>query len=142
MRCQWCCRMKGEAVLWSTLTAKEHSEPLVFQPEALLREARRQKGLPLPPVPAVCLLDPDGDIVRYAKRTGVARVHPGWACFHTELVALVLDGVGGIGLVGYAFGASFAVLVADQLFASGCQLLISVTSSGQITPMGQLRTSC
>jgi uridine phosphorylase len=28
------------------------------------------------------------------------------------------------------------VLVAEELFASGCKLLISVTSAGQITPMG------
>jgi uridine phosphorylase len=35
--------------------------------------------------------------------------------------------------VGCAVGAPFAVLVAEQLFASGCRLLISVTSAGQIT---------
>jgi uridine phosphorylase len=28
------------------------------------------------------------------------------------------------------------VLVAEQMFASGCELLVSITSSGQITPMG------
>jgi uridine phosphorylase len=33
-------------------------------------------------------------------------------------------------------GAPFAVLVAEQLFASGCRLLISITSSGRIAPMG------
>jgi len=38
------------------------------------------------------------------------------------------------GIVGCAVGASFAVLVAEQLFAAGCRLLISVTSSGQIVP--------
>ena len=36
------------------------------------------------------------------------------------------------GIVGCAVGASFAVLVAEQLFAAGCQFLVSVTSSGQI----------
>jgi uridine phosphorylase len=34
-------------------------------------------------------------------------------------------------------GASFAVLVAEELFASGCQLLISMTSAGQLTPRGK-----
>jgi uridine phosphorylase len=29
------------------------------------------------------------------------------------------------------------VLVAEELFASGCQLLINLTSAGQITPVGQ-----
>jgi uridine phosphorylase len=33
-------------------------------------------------------------------------------------------------------GASFAVLVAEEMFASGCDLLISITSSGQINPRG------
>jgi uridine phosphorylase len=33
-------------------------------------------------------------------------------------------------------GASFAVLVAEELFASGCRLLVSLTSAGQITPAG------
>ena len=33
-------------------------------------------------------------------------------------------------------GAPFAVLVAEQLFASGCRFLLSITSSGQITPLG------
>ena len=37
------------------------------------------------PVPLVCLLDPDGDVVRYLRRTDAAALHPGWACYHTEL---------------------------------------------------------
>jgi uridine phosphorylase len=118
------------------LAEKDYAAPSVFQPEALLREARRQKGLSLDPVPDVCVLDPDGDIVRHAKLTGTARLHSGWACYHTELVGLDLDGVGEVGVVGCAVGASFAVLVAEQLFASGCRLLISVSSAGQITEAG------
>ena len=34
-------------------------------------------------------------------------------------------------------GAPFAVLVAEELFASGCQLIISIISAGQITPLGR-----
>lgn len=37
---------------------------------------------------------------------------------------------------GCAVGSSFAVPVAEQLFASGCRLLISITSAGQITVLG------
>jgi uridine phosphorylase len=46
--------------------------------------------------------------------------------------------VGGksIGIIGCAVGASFAVLVAEELFESGCCLLLSVTSAGQIVPAG------
>jgi uridine phosphorylase len=121
---------------WPIVRGKDHGAPSVFRPEALLREARRQKGLPLVSVPPLCVLDPDGDVVRYLKRTGVGRLHPGWACYHTELLAFDIEGVGEIGIVGCAVGASFAVLVAGQLFASGCRLLVSVTSAGQIVDNG------
>jgi uridine phosphorylase len=39
-----------------------------------------------------------------------------------------------LGIIGCAVGAPFAVLVAEELFASGCKLLIHITSSGQILP--------
>jgi len=48
---------------------------------------------------------------------------------------LVLDSVS-VGVVGCAVGSSFAVLVAEQLFASGCRLLISITSAGQLIEAG------
>lgn len=116
------------------LRAKAYDRPSVFEPANLLREGRRQRGRPDIPVPAVCLLDPDGDIVRHLIATGRATEHPGWACYHTTLWTFDLDGVD-IGVVGCAVGASFAVLVAEQLHASGCDLLISITSSGSITPV-------
>ncbi len=47
----------------------------------------------------------------------------------------VLDGVQ-FGIVGGAVGAPFAVLVAEEMFVSGCEFLISVTSAGQISPAG------
>jgi purine-nucleoside phosphorylase len=121
---------------WPIVNGKDHAAPSVFRPEALLREARRQKGMPLVAVPEVCVLDPDGDVVRRLRKTGAGRVHEGWACYHTELITFGLDGVGDVGVIGCAVGAPFAVLVAEQLFASGCQLLISVTSAGQITANG------
>lgn len=121
---------------WPIVDGKDHQAPSVFRPEALLREARRQRQLPLVAVPEICVLDPDGDVVRHLKRTGAGRIHEGWACYHTELLAFDLDGIGEAGIVGCAVGAPFAVLVAEQLFASGCRLLVSVTSAGRITPIG------
>lgn len=118
-----------------TLTRKNYASPSVFRPENLLREARRQRGLAEESVPAVCALDPDGDIVRALRRSGAARRATGWACYHTEMEVTGHDGLT-IGIVGFAVGAPFAVLVAEQLFASGCRLLISVTSAGQIAPIG------
>ena len=40
-------------------------------------------------------------------------------------------------MVGCAVGAPFAVLIAEQLFASGCALLVSVTSAGRIADLGE-----
>lgn len=117
------------------LRDKAYDQPSAFTPENLLREARRQKGLPEGEVPAVCVLDPDGDIVRNLVAGDEAGKDPSWACYHTELFRFQQDGVT-FGIVGGAIGSSFAVLVAEQLFASGCRLLISITSSGQITRVG------
>ena len=117
------------------LDNKNPSAPSVFAPAALLREARRQKGLPAADVPALCVLDPDGDIVRRLRRTGAARPFADWPCYHTALDTFALAGQTA-GIVGCAVGAPFAVLVAEELFASGCQLLVSITSAGQIAPVG------
>ena len=117
------------------LQAKDHAAPSVFRPENLLREARRQKGLAVGDVPGICALDPDGDLVRQLRLDGRARLSPHWACYHTELYVVEHAGER-FGIVGCAVGAPFAVLVAEQLFASGCQLLVSITSSGQIAPGG------
>ena len=116
------------------LAQKHYAAPSAFTPESLLREARRQKRMPAADIPAICVLDPDGDIVRSLLAAGRARPHPAWACYHTQLYSFAHDGVD-FGIVGCAVGASFAVLVAEQLFASGCKILISVTSSGQILPV-------
>jgi uridine phosphorylase len=40
-----------------------------------------------------------------------------------------------LGIIGCAVGGPFAVLLAEQLFASGCGLLVSITSAGQIVPV-------
>lgn len=117
------------------LTDRTFDAPSVFRPENLLREARRQRGLPDEAVPEVCALDPDGDIVRVLRASGRSHRSRAWACYHTEMDVTEHDGVS-IGIVGLAVGAPFAVLVAEQLFVSGCRLLVSVTSAGQITPLG------
>ncbi len=128
-------RMHDGAARSSLLAAKHYDQPSVFRPENLMREARRQRGLAAGPVPAVCVLDPDGDMVRTLHRAGRTRPAPDWACYHTDLHVTTAERLP-IGIVGLAVGAPFAVLVAEQLFVSGCQLLLSVTSAGQIAPLG------
>ena len=113
------------------LDHKNHGEPSVFDPKALLREARRQKHLTVQDVPAVCILDPDGDVVRHLKATGKAHQIASWPCYHTELHSFELAGET-VGIIGYAVGAPFAVLVAEELFACGCRFLLNLTSAGQI----------
>jgi uridine phosphorylase len=114
------------------LSPKRYDERSQFQVENLLREARRQRRLPELPVPEVCLLDPDGDVVRHLRGTGEAARHAGWACYHSEL--WVTDRPHGrLGIVPCAVGAPYAVLVAEELHASGCRLVVSVTSAGQIS---------
>lgn len=115
---------------------KAYAAPSVFQVDNLLREARRQRATPEGAIPAVCVLDPDGDLAQHLIATGQATPHAHWACYHTQLYAFTCAGIE-CGVVPYAVGGSFAVLVAEELFASGCRLLISITSAGQIIPAGQ-----
>jgi uridine phosphorylase len=118
------------------LAGKDYAAASVFTPANLLREARRQKGLAAVPVPEICVLDPDGDILRWLRRSDHARRMPSWACYHTELYAFDYEGEG-FGIIGSAVGAAFAVLLAEELFACGCQFLVSVTSAGQILAQGE-----
>lgn len=109
------------------LDHKNYNESSVFHPENLLREARRQKNLEQKDIPEVCILDPDGDIVRHLCRTGAAVLVSHWACYHSEMYSFTIAGRT-CGIIGCAVGASYAVLIAEQLLASGCKLLMSMTS--------------
>lgn len=122
-------------VLPPILRNKHYDLASAFMPESLLREARRQKEVPNTPVPEICVLDPDGDIVRHLRAAGRSRPVAGWACDHSTMDCFD-HGDREYGIVGCAVGASYAVLVAEQLFASGCHLLLSTTSSGQVTTLG------
>ncbi len=119
--------MKGLPIL----NHKFHDKPSVFQPENLLREARRQKGITQLIIPEICILDPDGDIEEYVIKKYNAQMNQAWACYHTNLFEFTHEGAK-VGIIGKAVGASFAVLLAEQLFASGCKTLLSMTSAGQL----------
>ena len=116
-------------------TPKDYEAPSMFTPQNLLREARRQKGLPPGTVPDVCVLDPDGDLVDHLRASDRLMPHHTWACYHTRLDTFRHEDMS-YGIIGRVVGAPFAVLVAEELFASGCRLLISITSAGQILPLG------
>jgi hypothetical protein len=106
-------------------------EPAVFEPGNLLDGARRQKGLPERGVPVGCVLDMDGELVERLVASGRADVDPAWPCFHTRLYRWRV-GDAEVGIVGGTVGAPFAVLVAEELFASGCEALVTMSSAGLI----------
>lgn len=109
----------------------DFDEPSLFRAENMLREARRQRGLAQHDVPSICVLDPDGDLLSFLRGHHGASRMEGWACYHTDLWLVDWQGLR-FGVVARAVGAPFAVLVAEELFASGCALLISITSAGRI----------
>lgn len=120
------------------LSHKHYEEPSVFLPENLLREARRQKHKKDCNVPQVCLSDPDGDLAEYLFKNNLATKNECWACYHSILYEYNLDGHT-IGIIPCVVGSSYAVLVAEQLFVSGCKLLISVTSAGIINKLSNTK---
>jgi uridine phosphorylase len=113
------------------LELKAPAEPSVFTAANLLREARRQRSLPESSVPPICILDPDGDLARHLEGTGQAQADPLWACYHTRLLRFTLS-EREVGIVPFTVGAPFAVLVAEELVACGCDLVINLTSAGRI----------
>ena len=113
------------------LKNKNYEEPSVFEPQNLLRESRRQNKILLGKVPNICILDPDGDLVDYLNNKKRATISKYWACYHSDLYTFKI-GKTTVGIIPRAVGSAYAVLIAEQLFVSGCELLISVTSSGII----------
>lgn len=113
------------------LDNKYYNEESVFLPENLLREARRQKNKKECDVPEICLLDPDGDLADYLVKNKLAVKNECWACYHSILYSFQLENET-IGIIPCVVGSSYAVLVAEQLFVSGCRLLLSITSAGII----------
>ena len=116
------------------LKHKNFVEPSLFQPENLLRESRRQNDIPDGEIPSVCILDPDGNLVDYLHTKNELVKNKYWACYHSYLYTFNINGLA-VGIIPRAVGASYAVLIAEQLFISGCELLISITSAGIITDL-------
>jgi uridine phosphorylase len=107
-------------------------EPSVFTPEALIEAVRAERQLPEVSVPEVCLLDFDGDLTDWLIQSGQVRRWESWACFHTHMEAFDVDGVP-IGLIARTIGGPYAVLIAEQLAASGAKVIIGITSAGRVS---------
>lgn len=117
----------------SPLQDHDPAESPVFLPGNLLEAARVKKGLPKTAVPSGCLLDFDGELLDHLLATGRAVAEPAWPCFHTRLFRWKTAGAE-YGVIGGTIGAPYAVLVAEELFASGCEALVSISSAGLIAP--------
>ncbi|MCL5745587.1 MAG: nucleoside phosphorylase [Acidobacteria bacterium] len=109
------------------------AEPSAFTPEALLEAVRAERNLPQDPVPEVCVLEFDGDLTDWLVATGHAKKWHPWACFHTSMETVEVDG-DCFGLIARTIGGPYAVLVAEQLAASGARVILGLTSAGQVSP--------
>lgn len=107
--------------------------PSAFTPERLMDAVRVERGLAHEPVPPLCVLDFDGDLSDRLTADGAAAPMKSWACFHTSLSVITLNGLR-CGIVPRTIGGPYAVLVAEQLWAAGAQLIVGITSAGRISP--------
>lgn len=92
----------------------------------MIEACEKPKG----PVPAVCVLDRDGELTSALKEKG-AKKSSTWPCGLSELYCYKHVGQE-LGFVPCTFGAPFAVYVAEQLFACGCKHVIHLTNGGKI----------
>jgi uridine phosphorylase len=105
--------------------------PAAFTPESLQNVVRAVRGLPRDPVPPVCVLEFDGDLTDWLVSTGAAKPWESWACFHTTMHAFEVDRTP-FGIVPRTIGGPYAALIAEQLKASGAQVVLGLTSAGRV----------
>ncbi|MCW5962607.1 MAG: nucleoside phosphorylase [Bryobacterales bacterium] len=108
-------------------------EPSVFTPVGLIDDVRRSRGIPDGELPAVCILDFDGDLCDWLSGQGLAKPVPSWPCFHTTMYAIQFEG-GSCGLIPRTIGGPYAVLIAEQLAAAGVKVILGLTSAGRVSP--------
>lgn len=92
---------------------------------------RAVRSLPREPLPPICILEFDGDLTDCLVATGAAKPWKSWACFHTTMHALEVDGTP-CGIVPRTIGGPYAVLIAEQLKSSGAQVVLGLTSAGRV----------
>lgn len=104
-----------------------------FTPENLIDDVRRSRQIPVGVVPPLCILDFDGDITDWLVREGIAKPFEPWACFHSSMFAMDLEGVA-CGIIPRTIGGPYAVLIAEQLQVAGAKLIVGLTSAGRVSP--------
>ncbi len=102
-----------------------------FRPEKLIAAVRAERRLDRSNLPAICVLDFDGDLTDWLRESGLAQPAPSWACFHTAMWETQADGVS-MGVVDRTIGGPYAVLVAEQMLADGVRVIVGLTSAGRV----------
>lgn len=113
----------------------DHSlgEESAFTPESLAADVRRLRGIGVTDLPQICFLEFDGDLTDWLVEHELAEPVTAWACFHTTMFALDLEGTR-CGIIARTIGGPYAVLIAEQLRAAGVRLIIGLTSAGRVDP--------
>lgn len=106
-------------------------EASAFTPEALMNDVRRQRPVGDEPIPQICFLEFDGDLTDWLVEQKLAVPFRSWACFHTTMFAMELEGVT-CGVIARTIGGPYAVLIAEQLHTAGARLIVGVTSAGRV----------
>lgn len=108
-------------------------EASAFTAANLMESVRQSRKLPVGGVPSLCILEFDGDLTDWLVRQGLAKPFESWACFHTTMFAIEVEGVT-CGVIPRTIGGPYAVLIAEQLAAAGVELIIGLTSAGRVSP--------
>ena len=98
-----------------------------------MAEYRRIYEVPERAVPPVCILEFDGDLTDWLVQTRLAKSFDSWACFHTTMFAMEVEGVA-CGIIPRTIGGPYSVLIAEQLQAAGARIIIGLTSAGRLAP--------
>ena len=104
----------------------------VFTPTNLIESVRQARQIPPGSIPELCFLEFDGDLTDWLVAEGRARPFPSWPCFHTAMFAVEIEGVQ-CGIIPRTIGGPYAVLIAEQLAATGARLIIGLTSAGRVS---------
>jgi uridine phosphorylase len=107
-------------------------QPSAFTASDLIESVRQSRHIPIAAIPALCVLDFDGDLTDWLVQEGLAKPFPAWPCFHTAMFAVDREGIT-CGIIPRTIGGPYAVLVAEQLAAAGAEMIIGLTSAGRVS---------